>query len=196
MTTDRQAIIEHHRRQRLEAETGNAGTLADVERAALAYERKIGETRKTLEDENRLTSEAIGQEISGLVVGWHGELPGLEKIIDEIESRSKFDKSPGLPERTEEHKEISAHFKTLKGDQRQEAIARAISGKDESLALALATEPPFTSTLTDFDRNLIIDRVAPDAYKEQAARASDITQRIAGARATLAEVTQRIGAIT
>lgn len=189
--TDRQAIIDQHRNARLANATGSAARLAEIEKAALEFQSKVFAARDDLVKEGRLTTDAINHELAVLAHAWIEEKAKLEPLLANIEASIAVAPAT-LPERTETHREICAHFRTLKGDLRQEAIARAISMKDRELAEALATEPASTSSLIEQDRQLIIERLQPGDFAKSKDRAVDLQSRAQGARATLAEVTQNI----
>lgn len=192
---DRQAIAKLHRDKRLASTSGNAGTLADVERAALAYETKIADARTQLV-ESGYRDEIVETKVAEIALAWHDEKQSLEAIVANIEAQEKHQTTPDVPERTETMREDAAHFATLKGDRRIEAIIRARRGDDDRLAVALATLSDLQlEELVPFgpDRAALRERAAPGTFNAHT-RANDIEKRIAGARATLAEVTQRLGA--
>ena len=185
---DRQAITNQHRAARLESTSGSAGRLAEVERAALGWRQKVIDEKEKLSDSGDYSSQYVGKHIAQLGTQWLEEKTQLEEIIEKVEQA--IDRVPdALPERTEYHRELSAEFKTLKGDARHEAITAAIMGRDKNLAEALATEPPFTSTLIEQDRQMIIKNLQPEAHAKDQARVADLQSRVAAARATLREVT-------
>ena len=81
-------------------------------------------------------------------------------------------------------------------DKREEALSRAITGKDRELAAALATEPESMSTLSANNHDALKRQFLPSDASARSSRIAIIRQAVNGARITLDEITESInGAI-
>ena len=180
------------RNRRLETGTdGSAKRLAEIEKAAITFQTKVIEEKNQIIDSGNYSDSFVARQMTKLSHDWIVEKTKLEAILVNIEG-SLREVPQQLPERTNEHREISANFKMLSGDRRLEAIGRAITGADPSLAEALATEPPSTTTLADESRNMIIKSLQPEAHAEDQQRITDLRSRATATRATLNQVTLAI----
>ena len=185
---DRQAVDNFRRLERIkegrEVE-GSEKTLVEMERSAMSVARKAQEYRDELTKNGNLTEQGIQSKVDfDLGVQWEKDRRQFEETLVALEGSIEL-ADPVLPERTDSHREVSQFFRTLTGDKREEALSRALSGKDPLLAEALATEPPSMSSLTDISRQMLIKRIQPQGFEQIAVRSKKIRAHIEAARDTL-----------
>jgi len=160
----REAIETQHRQTRVKTATDpDAVRLAEVESAAI-------ESKTALEaEETQMRADgkyADGYIANHMAIRKTQSLAYIDKlrtdIVDPIaksvEEAAKITATQ-IPKRTPIHIEASQHYAVLDSDRRQEAIGRAITGKDDVLAVALLTG---RDPITDITRDQLMKRLEPD----------------------------------
>lgn len=181
---DRQAIDAHHRAKRLaSATTDDEKKLADVEIAVIASRQALIDEEQTMRDDDKYSDAYIVAHMTKRKEHSKAYIAKLAAIVDPIarrvESKAKATEFQ-IPTRSAIHIEASAHYNALDSDRRQEAISRAIVGKDNVLAVALLTAPG--DPITDITRDLLIKRLAPQDNRE---KILDTAKRVQATLATI-----------
>lgn len=166
--------------------------VTDAAHAALEHIRK---RKAELKESGNYTDAYISKEMAVMGHQWIEQRAKLtSEIVNPIDERFKaIDPNPQLPERTAIHVEASQHYAALQSDKRQEAIARAVVGKDDLLAVALLTG---RDPITDITREQLLRRVTPPDLAEKQAERVDMLRRVRDVRVTLNDITREISGET
>ncbi len=169
MNEHRAAIDAQHRDARIaSATTDDDKKLASVEIAVIASQAALETEEAQMRADGKYADGYIDnhmQQRKQQSFAYIAKLKGdvVDPIAKRVEQQA-IDTAPVMPERTAIHIEASAHYSALDSDRRQEAIGRAITGKDDVLAVALLTG---RDLLTDVTIDQLKRRIAPDDKSER-----------------------------
>ncbi len=144
MTDHRQAIEEQRQRERVaSASDPDAVRLAEVETAVTASKTALETEEAQMRSDGKYTDDYIVTHMHERKQQTRAYIDKLQKdVVDPIAKRIEQRATATafeIPERTPIHIEASQHYSALDSDRRQEAIGRAVTGKDDVLAVALLT---------------------------------------------------------
>ena len=166
----------------------DARRLAEVEQAVIAAHEELEAEESQMRADGKYADGYIAQHIAARRTQSQTYLDKLkidivDPIATKIEARAKATAFQ-VPERTAVHIEASQHYSRLDSDRRQEAISRAITGKDDVLAEALLTG---RDEITDITRDHLMRRLSPmtddkDQIMDMAKRVQSTLNTIKGSK--------------
>ena len=176
---EHRAAIEMHRQQdRIRtASDPDAIRLAEVESAVVASKTELETEEQQMRTDGKYADGYIDEHMANRKTQSLAYINKLKKdIVDPIAKKIERQAQATvveIPERTAVHIEASQHYAALDSDRRQEAISRAIVGKDDVLAVALLTG---RDPITDITRGHLMRRITPAT--EQREQIMSIAKRV------------------
>lgn len=187
------------RRNRADAPTeSDGGQLAAAETFATKALADLQAKKQALQEAGQHTAEGISVALKDDIAAFEKRANDLmDGIVKPRAAKAQEtlanEELPEISDREfQQNQQVLTVFRTLSGADRQLAIARALSGKEEALSRALAYEPSFTSTVSPMVHEQLRAAFFSSETKESIATARDTLQRAKAALVTLNSVAASI----